>query len=66
MNETFMKLDINLTTKDIQGLSSADAIKAGRNPALLPGTEWLPDAIIEVEQTGPKSGRIVWEWQRSC
>ncbi|MCA8944250.1 MAG: aryl-sulfate sulfotransferase [Planctomycetes bacterium] len=43
-------------------MSAADAIAAGRNPALLASDDWLPDAIIEVRQTGPNSADIVWEW----
>ena len=43
-------------------LSSFDAIAAGRDPALLSGLPWLPDAILEIERTGPTSGAIVWEW----
>ena len=43
-------------------LTDADAIAAGRNPALITGTEWFPDAVYEVQQTGPTTGTIVWEW----
>ena len=42
--------------------ASTDAIRAGRDPALLNTTDWLSDAVIEVKQTGAKSGTIVWEW----
>lgn len=42
--------------------TSAEAIAAGRNPSLLTNGVLYPDAIIEVEKTGPDSGRIVWEW----
>ena len=40
----------------------AEAIAAGRNPALVTGPTFFPDHIIEVEQTGPTTGDIVWEW----
>ncbi|MCR9246279.1 MAG: aryl-sulfate sulfotransferase [bacterium] len=40
----------------------ADAIAAGRDPALVTGTDWLPDAVLEIQQTGPTTGTIVWEW----
>ncbi len=43
-------------------MTAEDAIAAGRDPALLSGTEWLPDSILEVRQTGPTSGVVVWEW----
>jgi hypothetical protein len=39
-----------------------DAIQAGRNPANIWGQYFLPDFIIEVHQTGPTTGDIVWEW----
>lgn len=41
----------------------ADAIAAGRDPSTLQGaTEWLPDSVIEVEQTGLTTANIVWRW----
>jgi hypothetical protein len=42
--------------------TTADAIAAGRDPALITGTDFLPDAIVEVQPTGPTGGTIVWEW----
>jgi hypothetical protein len=42
--------------------SAAEAIARGRNPAYLDGDLFLPDSIIEVQQTGPGTGAIVWEW----
>ncbi|MHC5210526.1 MAG: aryl-sulfate sulfotransferase [Planctomycetota bacterium] len=42
--------------------TQAEAIAAGRNPALVTGASFFPDHIIEVQQTGPTSGAIVWEW----
>jgi hypothetical protein len=43
-------------------MSVADAIAAGRDPTLSSGSGWFPDAILEVEKTGPASANIVWEW----
>ena len=43
-------------------LPAADAIANGRDPALLPSVEWLPESILEVQQTGPTTGQVVWEW----
>ena len=40
----------------------ADAIAQGRDPALLTGTDWLPDGLIELQPTGPSSAVVVWEW----
>jgi hypothetical protein len=42
--------------------TAADAIAAGRDPALLTGTTWRPDAILEIQPTGPTTGAVVWEW----
>jgi hypothetical protein len=38
------------------------AIAAGRNPNTIQGNTFYPDKIIEVNQTGPTSGTVVWEW----
>ena len=43
-------------------LTVQDAIDAGRDPALISGSAWLPDAIVEIQQTGPTTGTVVWEW----
>ncbi|MBL8819739.1 MAG: aryl-sulfate sulfotransferase [Planctomyces sp.] len=45
-----------------QEKTGADAIAAGRNPALLVNGELWPDSIIEVEPVGSSGGNIVWEW----
>jgi hypothetical protein len=42
--------------------TKAEAILAGRNPALLIDNELWPDHIIEVEPAGQSGGDIVWEW----
>ncbi len=42
--------------------SQAEAIAAGRNPALLSEGELWPDSVIEVASAGPTTGDIVWEW----
>ncbi|MEO1524153.1 MAG: YHYH protein [Planctomycetota bacterium] len=42
--------------------TQAEAIQAGRNPALLDDGQLWPDHIIEVEPTGPTTGDIVWQW----
>ena len=43
-------------------LPAAEAISNGRDPALLPSTQWLPESILEIQQTGPTTGQVVWEW----
>ncbi len=42
--------------------TAAEAVAAGRDPALLPHTHFYVDSVVEVEPTGPTSGRVVWEW----
>ena len=42
--------------------SGAEAVTAGRDPALLRDGQLWPERIIEVEPTGPTTGNIVWEW----
>lgn len=42
--------------------SAAEAIAEGRNPALLNTDQLWPDHVVEVAQTGPTTGEIVWEW----
>jgi hypothetical protein len=39
-----------------------EAIAAGRNPSYINGNTFMPDHIVEVKQTGPTSGEVVWEW----
>ena len=41
----------------------AQAIAAGRDPATIENS-FFPDFLIEVHQTGPSSGTIVWEWHQ--
>lgn len=43
-------------------LDAADAVAAGRDPALLGGSRWMPDTIVEVEPAGPTTGVVVWKW----
>jgi hypothetical protein len=42
--------------------NEAEALQAGRDPALLTDAELWPDHIIEVEPVGATGGTIVWEW----
>jgi hypothetical protein len=45
-----------------EGRTAAQAIAAGRNPALLNCPTFYPDSIVEVQPTGPTSGTFFWEW----
>jgi hypothetical protein len=42
--------------------SLAEAIAAGRNPALITEGKLWPDHVIEVDPSGASGGTIVWEW----
>ena len=42
--------------------SEAEAIAAGRNPATTSQNQLWPEHVVEVSQTGPTTGQIVWEW----
>lgn len=39
-----------------------EALARGRDPELLAGEEFWPDAIIEIEPTRPVGGKVVWSW----
>ncbi len=42
--------------------SAEEAIQNGKNPDDIPEDEVWSDTIIEVKQTGPTTGEIVWKW----
>ncbi|MFH2054750.1 MAG: aryl-sulfate sulfotransferase [bacterium] len=42
--------------------TEAEAIAAGRNPALISNGELWLEHIVEVRQDGSGSGEIIWEW----
>ena len=52
--------NVLVITWDIQ--TPANAIAAGRDPASITGTVWLPDSILEIQRTGLTTGDVVWEW----
>ena len=43
-------------------ISAEDAIAAGRDPASVSDEGIFPDKIVEVKQTGPREGEVVWQW----
>lgn len=45
-----------------ESISKAEAIAAGRDPAVIDGDSIMPEHVIEVEPTYPQGGEIVWEW----
>lgn len=42
--------------------TKAEAIAAGRKPDTVSDRGIFPDTVVEVKQTGPESGEIVWYW----
>jgi len=52
----------NVLVMAVDRMTQAEAIAAGRDPATLTAPDWLPEGILEIQQTGPNSGQIVWEW----
>ncbi len=51
--------DILIIMQEIK--SRAQAIQAGRDPNSF-GTQFYPNMLLQIHQTGPTSGDIVWEW----
>jgi hypothetical protein len=51
--------DIIMIMQEVK--SHAQAVQAGRDPDTV-GTQFSPNMLIQVHQTGPTSGDIVWEW----
>ena len=46
----------------VERKSREEAIAAGFDSRLLRDDFLVPDAVVEIEPTPPKGGRIVWEW----
>jgi len=43
-------------------MTNAEALAAGRDPALLNGSGFFPEAIVEYQQTGQTTATEVWRW----
>ena len=46
----------------VERKSREEAVAAGFDPNQLEEDYLVPDAVVEIEPTPPKGGRIVWEW----
>ena len=46
----------------VERKSREEAVAAGFDPNQLQDDYLVPDAVVEIEPTPPKGGRIVWEW----
>ncbi len=44
-------------------ISPEECLAAGRKPQFIPENGMWPDKVVEVKQTGPDSGEVVWEWR---
>jgi len=53
----------NILMMAFERKTAAEAIAAGRDPALLSQNELWPEKIIEVQPVGTNSANIVWEWR---
>ena len=42
--------------------TAEDAIRAGRDPSLVPSRGVWPDCVLEVRPERPRGGTVVWEW----
>lgn len=52
----------NVLALMVERKSEEECAKAGFNPEMLRDGQLSPDAVIEIQKTGPTSGKIVWEW----
>jgi len=46
----------------VERKSEEECVHAGFNPDMLRDEQLYPDSVVEIQRTGPKSGKIVWEW----
>jgi hypothetical protein len=42
--------------------TNEEAIAAGRRPELTGDSHSIPDSLVEIQPTGPTTGKVVWEW----
>jgi hypothetical protein len=52
----------NILAMVVEHKSLEEAIQAGFKQSLLKDSKLFPDYLVEIQKTGPKSGKIVWEW----
>jgi hypothetical protein len=52
----------NILALMVERKSQEECLRAGFNPAMLRDGQLNPDSVIEIQRTGPQSGKIVWEW----
>ncbi len=42
--------------------TAEEAIAAGRRPEMQGESHSIPDSLVEIQPTGPTTGKVVWEW----
>jgi hypothetical protein len=52
----------NILMLAVEKKSYEECIEAGFDPRMMRDNQIFPEYFIEVQRTGPKSGKIVWEW----
>ncbi len=52
----------NILMLAVEKKSLEECIKAGFDPRMMRDNQLFPEFFIEVQRTGPKTGKIVWEW----
>ena len=52
----------NILMLAVEKKTQAECIAAGFQPRDLRDGYLLPDYVVEIKKTGPKSGEVVWEW----
>jgi len=52
----------NILAMVVELKTMEDVQQAGFNPNVMRDRQLFPDYVVEIEKTGPKSGKIVWEW----
>ncbi|VGO15228.1 hypothetical protein PDESU_03810 [Pontiella desulfatans] len=52
----------NILAMVVEHKSMEEAVQAGFDKNALKDSKLFPDYIVEIQKTGPKSGKIVWQW----
>ena len=53
----------NVLTIAWEAKTAEDVLKAGRKPELIPKAGLWTSSIVEIEPSGKRGGKVVWDWQ---
>ncbi len=53
----------NVLAMAVERKSYQECLRAGFNPEMLRDEQLSPEYLLEIQRTGPKSGKIVWQWR---